>query len=248
MGCPGVPCRRSSWMCWRRWPRYPGSRPTGDRDHPGGRRVLAYRRTDAACAMVGRGLGSRVPGSADRRVDDRRRAAAAVVNPVADTVSALAALGATDRWVMTLAFVAVGLCDAVTGAVLRPAAPAGRLILIGGAVAGMLVAANPEHAGGSASHAVWASLGFVGLAAWPAAAWRRGPLAPWCLRRPVCFAAVALQLTLLAWFVSELVTGTGQAGLAERVVGVAQAIWPLVVVLSCRSARAGQPSQEIHVS
>ena len=89
-------------------------------------------------------------------------------NPVADTVSALAALGAADRWVMTLVFVAVGLCDAITGAALRPAAPAGRLILIGGAVAGMLVAASPEHAGGgSVSHAVWASLGVAGLAAWP---------------------------------------------------------------------------------
>ena len=81
-------------------------------------------------------------------------------NPVADTVNALAALGAADRRVMTLAFVAVGLCDAVTGAVLRPAAP---------------------------------------------------------------------------------------AGLAERAVGAAQAIWPLVVVLSCRSARTGQLSQRVQV-
>jgi hypothetical membrane protein len=163
-------------------------------------------------------------------------------NPVAETVSALAALGATDRWVMTLVFVAVGVCDAITGAALRPAAPAGRLILIGGAVAGMLVAANPEHAGsGSVSHAVWASAGVAGLAAWPAGAWRRGPLMPWGLRPAVCFGAVAVQLILVAWFVAELVTGAGQVGLAERVVGAAQAIWPLVVVLSCRRARAGQP-------
>lgn len=155
-------------------------------------------------------------------------------NPVADTVSALAAVGATDRWVMTLVFVAVGICDAVTGAALRPAAPAGRLILIGGAVAGMLLAASPEHAGGSAAHAVWAMLGFAGLAAWPAGAWRRGPLVPWGLRPGACSAAVAIQLILLAWFGAELVTGAGQAGLAERVVGAAQAVWPLAVVLSCR--------------
>jgi hypothetical protein len=105
-------------------------------------------------------------------------------NPVADTVSALAALGATDRWLMSLVFVVVGVCDVVTGLALRPAAMVGRLILIAGAVAGMLVAASPEHAGsGSVSHAVWAALG---------------------------------------------------VGLAERVVGAAQTVWPLAVVVSCR--------------
>jgi hypothetical membrane protein len=160
-------------------------------------------------------------------------------SPVADTVSALAAVGATDRWLMTLVFLAVGVCDVATGAALRPAAPAGRLILIAGAVAGMLVAAYPEHPGGSSvPHAVWAALGFAGLAAWPAVAWRRGPSVPWGLRPAVCFGAVAVQLILLAWFVAELVTGTGQVGLAERVVGAAQALWPLAVVLSCRAAAA----------
>ncbi len=160
-------------------------------------------------------------------------------NPVADTVSALAAIGATDRWVMTLAFVAVGACDVVTGASLRPAAPGGRLILIAGAVAGMMVAAYPEHPGsGSVPHAVWASLGFAGLAAWPAGACRRGPSVPWGLQPATCAGAVAVQIVLLAWFVAELVTGAGQAGLAERVVAAAQAIWPLAVVLSCRAARA----------
>ncbi len=157
-------------------------------------------------------------------------------NPVADTISALAALGATDRWVMTLVFLAVGVCDIVTGTALRPAAPVGRLILIAGAVAGMLVAAYPEHAGsGSVPHALFASLGFAGLAAWPAGAWRRDPPeVPWGLRPTVCSGAVAVQLILLAWFVAELVTGAGQVGLAERAVSGTQAIWPLVVVLSCR--------------
>jgi len=59
---------------------------------------------------------------------------------VADTVSALAAPGATDRWVMTLTFLVVGGCYIVTALALRPAGPAGRLILIIGALAGMLVA------------------------------------------------------------------------------------------------------------
>jgi hypothetical membrane protein len=167
-------------------------------------------------------------------------------SPVADTVSALAALGATDRWVMTLVFVVVGVCDVITGLALRPAASAGRMVLIAGAVAGMMVAANPEHPGSSSvPHAVWASLGFAGLTAWPLAAWRRGPLVPWGLRRAVCFGAVAVQLILLAWFLAELINGAGQVGLAERLVGAAQAVWPFAVVLSCRVSHASRARRAI---
>jgi len=155
-------------------------------------------------------------------------------NPVTDTVSALAALGAADRWVMTLTFLAVGICDVVTGLALRPAGLPGRVILVAGAVAGMLVAAYPEHAGGSAAHAIWASAGFAALAVWPAGAWRRGPSVPWGLRPAVCAGAVAVLVLLLAWFAFEVITGAGHAGLAERILGVAQAVWPLTVIRTCR--------------
>jgi hypothetical protein len=70
------------------------------------------------------------------------------VDPVADTVSVLAAVGAADRWVMTLTFAVVGICYIVTGIALRPAGAAGRLILAAGAAAGMLVAVNPQPAHG----------------------------------------------------------------------------------------------------
>ena len=70
------------------------------------------------------------------------------VDPVANTVSALAAVGAADRWVMTLTLALVGICYIVTGIALRPAGPAGRLILVAGAAAGMLVTVNPQPAYG----------------------------------------------------------------------------------------------------
>lgn len=66
---------------------------------------------------------------------------------VAEPVSALAAVGAADRWVMSLTFVVVGACVFVTGLALRPARVPGRLALMAGAVAGMLVAAFPERRG-----------------------------------------------------------------------------------------------------
>jgi hypothetical membrane protein len=160
-------------------------------------------------------------------------------DPVSETVSELAAVGANDRWVMTGTFLVVGLCYVLTALSLRPARIPGRLILAAGAIAGMMVAANPEHPGpgsfGSVPHFVWASIGFAGLTLWPAGSWRRGPSVPWALRPAAGIAAIVVLFFLLTWFGTELATAAGQAGLAERVMGAAQTAWPLAVVLSCRA-------------
>jgi len=157
-------------------------------------------------------------------------------NAVADTISALAAEGATDRWVMTAALAGVGACHVTTGLALRPAAPAGRFILMTGGVATILVAANPQPAGGGGSllHTVWAAIGFTALTVWPVAARQRGPGVPAGLRPAASAAAAGVLLGLLVWFGSELITGGRQVGLAERALAGAQAVWPLAVVLTCR--------------
>jgi hypothetical membrane protein len=164
-------------------------------------------------------------------------------NAVTDTISSLAAKGAADRWVMTAALAGLGTCHIVTGLALRPAAPAGRLILMTGGVATVLVAANPEPAGGgSLPHTVWAAVGFIALTAWPLAARKRGPLVPAALRSAVSAAATGVLLGLLVWFGAELIGGGQQVGLAERVLAGAQALWPLAVVLACRRS---QPSARL---
>ena len=166
-------------------------------------------------------------------------------NPVADTVSALAAQGATDRWVMTLTFLVVAGCYLVTALALRPAGATGRLLLVAGAVGGLLVAANPEHSQDAypLPHILAASAGFAGLVTWPAGAWRRGSAVPWGLRPAVAATAVAVLFALVLWFGAELVLGASQVGLAERVAGGSQAIWPLAVVLSCRIRRPCRPGR-----
>ena len=163
-------------------------------------------------------------------------------DPMTDTVSALAAPGAADRWVMTQTFVVVAACYFVTGLGLRPARLPGRLLLIAAAVTGLLVAAYPLRPGTTlpVPHMIWGAAGCLALVAWPAGAWRRGTSVPWGLRPAVSAGVVAVLLVLLAWFAAELITGGGQAGLAERVFGAAQALWPLAVVVSCcYAARAG---------
>ena len=159
---------------------------------------------------------------------------------VTGTISALAARGAADRWVMTLALAGVGACHVITGLALRPAASAGRLLLMTGGAATMLVAAFPETAGdgGSPPHTFWAAVGFVALAVWPIAARRRGPLVPAWVRPGACAGAAGVLLALLVWFGAELAGGGRQVGLAERVLAGAQAVWPLAVVLACRRSQS----------
>lgn len=160
-------------------------------------------------------------------------------NPVADTISALAARNAADRWVMTLALGAVGACYVVTGLALRPAAWPGRLVLMAGGVATILVAANPEPAGsGSVPHFFWAAVEFVALAVWPAFSRSRGSLVPYGLRPAVRGVATAVMAGLLGWFGAELVSGGAQLGLSERVLAGVQVLWPLAVVWSCSRSRS----------
>jgi hypothetical protein len=138
-------------------------------------------------------------------------------NWLASTVSTLTEPGAADRWVTIAAF-----------------APAGRLILAAAGGAAVLVAMNPEHAGGSLTHGLWAAATFTALIAWPVGAWRRGTSVPWGLRPAASAAGVGALLALLAWYLAELITRGGMTGLAERAMCVALVGWPLMVVLSCR--------------
>jgi hypothetical membrane protein len=165
-------------------------------------------------------------------------------NPVADTISALAAQNATDRWVMTFALLAVGACYITTALALTMAAAPARLILMTGGAATILVAANPEPAGsGSVQHTFWAATAFLSLAVWPAAARSRGTAVPCGLRAAVRVGVTVIMLGLLVWFYLELSAGTRQLGLAERVLAGTEAVWPLIVVLTSRKNQSGGRAQ-----
>ena len=168
-------------------------------------------------------------------------------NWLGSTVSTLTEPGVADRWVTIAAFAVTGACGMTTALALRPAALAGRLTLAVAGAAALLVAANPEHAGGSLAHGLWAAATFTALIAWPAGAWRRGTSVPWGLRPAVSAAGVGALLALLTWYLVELITRGGMTGLAERAMCVALVGWPLTVVLSCwRPAQRRSPAPGGH--
>ncbi len=155
-------------------------------------------------------------------------------NPVRDTISALAAYGATDRWVMTSALAGLGACHVITAMGLRPARKTGRMVFAAGGVATLMVAAFPQPAhGNSVAHTVAATIAFTTLGTWPVFAARLRIGAP-LLTPHVSVVASVVLLGLVVWFVAEV--HGGQRGLAERAAAGAEALWPLAVVITTRRA------------
>jgi len=153
-------------------------------------------------------------------------------DPVRQTISALAARGATDRWIMTTGLAGVGLCHVITALGLRPAAVPGRLLLALGGAATVSLAASPQPVtGDSTAHVAAAAIVFPALSLWPALAWRRGATPT----RAVWLAAASGLLGLLGWFGFEFFGKGPQIGLSERALAGAQALCPLAAVLLARS-------------
>ncbi|MDI3417804.1 DUF998 domain-containing protein [Streptomyces luteolus] len=160
-------------------------------------------------------------------------------DPVTETISVMAAYGASGRWVLTGVLFVLGLCHLVTAWGLRPAALAGRAALACGGVAviGMGLSPVPES-GGSEVHGWVAAVGFALMALWPVLASDRDGAAPWGLRPALSLAVCLLMGLGAAWFLIELHRQGGAAGVAERVLTTAQTAWPFVVVASCRGRAA----------
>lgn len=155
-------------------------------------------------------------------------------DPIRDTISALAALGATDRWIMTSALTGLGACHVITSAGLRPIRTRARVVLGTGGVATVLVAAFPQPThGNSVAHTVAATVAFIALGVWPALSAGRTGGAP-LLRGWVPIGASVALLGLVVWFAAEI--HGGQRGLAERAAASAQALWPLAVVVTTHRA------------
>lgn len=162
-------------------------------------------------------------------------------DPVRDTISSLAAVDATDRWVMTGGLAVLGACHVVTACALTGAGRGGRALLAAGGVATLGVAALPLGRDSTQGPHGWvAGAAFLALAVWPLAAGRRGgaadlePASSWVLRRPAGVVAGAALLGLVTWFGAELAGDTDRVGLAERVAAGAQSLWPLLVVATLR--------------
>jgi len=151
-------------------------------------------------------------------------------DPVSQTISALAARGAADRWIMSTALAGVGVCHAITAAGLVPVAVPARLLLATGGAATVALTVLPlPVTGDSPAHVAAASVAFSALSLWPASAGRDAKPG-----RGLWRSAAAGLLGLLGWFGIEYLAEGSRLGLSERVLAGAQALWPLAAVLLAR--------------
>ena len=162
-------------------------------------------------------------------------------DPVRETLSTLANLGATDRWIMTGTLVVSGLAYVVVGIGLTGVPAAARVVI---ALAGLAVAMAglfPQPVGGSSPwHMGSASVAWIAFTVWPLVVCPR-PTQPGLLSRRTTWLVTGVLLCLMGWFFVQLQTDGLHLGLAERILVVAQTLWPAAVVLTYRHRLARAP-------
>ena len=153
------------------------------------------------------------------------------------SISGLAALGATDRWIVTSALLLVGACYFVTAVCLPGLRPSARIVLVIAGLSSVGIAMSPQPVHGTnPQHLVWTSLGAVAIAVWPAFTASRAPSQPLILRPRGAAAVTVVSLALLTWLIAETQGGSA-LGLAERLVTGLQITWPFIVILALRSGK-----------
>ncbi len=155
-------------------------------------------------------------------------------NPVRDTISELAAQGATDSWVMTSAIAGVGFCYLIAAIGLQPARRAGRVLLAAGGTATLLIATfrQPQH-GYSLLHELAVIAAALTCCTWPLFGSHRLHPALLLTRTP-SIVATGVLLGLAAWYALE--SHGALLGLAERCAAAAPPLWLLAVVVTSRRA------------
>jgi Protein of unknown function (DUF998) len=154
-------------------------------------------------------------------------------SPMQQTVSVLAGLSGTDRWIMTAALLLVGSCQIATGAGLTAVRMPARILLILTGLSTLGIAASPEPAGGPTSrHLAFAVSCVVTTAVWPVLVARRAPARPWILSVCGCATVTVIFAGLSCWLLVAARDGVGDLGMVERLTSAAQGLFPFVVALA----------------
>jgi hypothetical membrane protein len=163
-------------------------------------------------------------------------------NPVRDTISELAAQGATDWWVMTSALAGVGFCYLIAAFGLHPARRAGRVLLAAGGAATLSIATfRQPHHGYSLPHELAVLAAALTCCTWPLlASYRLHPAV--LLTRAPSIAATGVLLGLATWYALE--SHGALLGLAERCAATAPPLWLLVVVVTSRRTLTQRPTSD----
>jgi hypothetical membrane protein len=149
-------------------------------------------------------------------------------DPIAKTISDLAADDSPVKWIQSSFFLFGALLTLVGAWSARAFALPGRIALgmAGVAALGYTFYATPSQIGYSDEHRFYATVAFVLFSAWPILAMRFDKRYHWALR-PIgaISATVSMGLTTLWFLLTWLEPGQPIVGLSERVIAVMQVLW-----------------------
>lgn len=156
-------------------------------------------------------------------------------DPWRQSFSALAGLAAPSRWIMTLTLVVAAGLHVLVAVGLRHRVPTPAWALLAAGAVFLLVAGlDPQPVGGySAVHMAAGGLAWLAYTTWPLGLARSPAVEP-RLRRSSAVVTAVLAV-LVAWFTFQLVTDGSWYGPSQRIVFLAQAVWPVVVAATVPS-------------
>lgn len=156
-------------------------------------------------------------------------------DPIAKTISDLAADDSPVKWVQTSFFILGSSLTLIAAVSARAFAMPGRvaLFIAGLASFGFTIFATPSQDSYSDAHRLFASIAFFLFSAWPLLAMRKGNQYHWSLRPPGAISAtVVMGLTTLWFLLTWLEPGEPVVGVSERVIAVMQVLWLSFVILA----------------
>ena len=163
-------------------------------------------------------------------------------DPVRQTVSTLAGRGAADRGAMTGALFALGTIFLLVAAGLRSVPWPARVVLGVGAVAEIGTALAPQPASGSSGvHMTLVTVGVLAFVTWPLAVAADRTLDRGLRRGSV--AATAAMGAALVWLCVQAWTDGTWLGVAERVLLLAQMVWPVRTAAWSWRVSRGRPAR-----
>ncbi|MFC5063752.1 DUF998 domain-containing protein [Actinomycetospora atypica] len=158
------------------------------------------------------------------------QAAQPSLDPLSFSLSALASLAATDRWILTTTLIVVGALNVLVALGLRRVPAAGRVLLGSGGAFLVVTALFPQPVHGvDPVHMVVGGLAWFGFGSWPLALVASRTTTPRV--RAASAAVVGLVAVLVGWFVWEMVTSGSWYGVSQRAAFVAMCVWPVVMAV-----------------
>lgn len=157
-------------------------------------------------------------------------------DPIAKTISDLAADDSPVQVIQTSFFVLGGTLSLIAAVYARSFSMPGRVMIFLGGLAtyGFAYFTTPSQDSSSEMHRLFAIVSFVIFSAWPLFAMRFDKAYPWVLRPVGVIFATAIMTAVSLWFLATWTSPDAtNVGLAERVVATMQTSYLSLIILVC---------------